>query len=108
MVAGVPILDCQGTLEFGASATELLMRAKQVLEEHKKLVINLAEVKRADSAGVGTLFSIYISATKNGSRMALLNLNPQPHGVLTSARLLPLVEVYGDEVSAVTALGAVS
>ncbi len=96
LVGDVAVVTCSGPLEFGESATELHIAAKQHLAEKRAVLIDLAGVHSMDSGGVGALFAIYTSSLTNQARVALCGMDPFVRNVLQTCMLLPLVKSYPD------------
>ena len=105
-IAGsVAIVTCTGPLVFGEQATELHIAAKKHLAEKRAILLDLSAVPSMDSAGVGTLFSIYTSSLTCRGKVALCGLTPFVREVLQTCMLLPLVMTYPDVAQALAVLG---
>lgn len=75
-------------------------------ESRKSIVLDLAGVPSLDCAGIGYLVTSYLTARSRGGTLKLLNVGARPLRLLSLARLVTVIEVYGDEEEAVaTAAG---
>ena len=101
-VDDVIIVDLEGRLVMGVG-DELLHEVVDALlaESWKKIVLNLREVTVMDSSGVGELVSGWKLAQRFGASLKLLRPGPHIQRTLKLTQLLPLLEVFDDEASAV-------
>lgn len=99
----VAVLSCRGPIVF-PEATDLIVKARGLVASGRNLVINLAEVPRMDSIGVGALVGIYISAQNVKQTVVLAGLVPFVGQTLERAGLLNFLRAYEDESLAVQAL----
>jgi len=97
----VTILDLRGT--FSGLHEEVFNRALQEALDSgaAKLVINLRDVSRIDSSGVGQLVSGYATATNRGVRLNLAELPGDIRHILTITGLITSFDVYGSVDEAV-------
>jgi anti-sigma B factor antagonist len=98
----VVIVDLRGDLveEDG----EVLLRevVDELLSEGwRKVLINLAKVKRMDSGGVGELVASWKLAAEFGASIKLLRPGDRVRSTLHLSQILPLLEVFEDEPTAV-------
>ena len=100
---GVPVVRCTGTIVFGEQTAELHLYLKELIADQHRLVLNLRGVRYLDSAGMGMLIGIYVSAIRDGGHLKLVGLSPKVRRVLKTARLLHLFEVFEFEEQAVQA-----
>ena len=70
-------------------------------EDWKKILLNLREVTIMDSSGIGEVVSGWKLAQRFGAQVKLLRPGPHIQRTLTLTQLLPLLEVFDDEDSAV-------
>lgn len=99
----VIVFRCRGAIVFGEEATELHVSVRSALAETGKVVLVLAGVPHLDSAGLGTLFSIYTSSVTHRGKLLLAGPVRHVRQVLEQSKLLALVEVYESEADAVRA-----
>jgi anti-anti-sigma factor len=71
------------------------------LQNEGKVLIDLGNVSRIDSAGLGMLMNCYCHAVKNRGVLKLLNPNPQVKKVLNITKIDSLLPAHDDEKSAV-------
>ena len=88
------ILDCSGKIVFGDETTALRDRVKELLEQSKQVVLNLARVNYIDSSGVGTLVGVYASAQAAGATIKLAGLVGRVKDVLVITRLGSIFETH--------------
>ncbi len=83
------IVHCHGRLVAGVGDT-LYRRVHELLPESKLIILDLTELVRVDSMGLGTLVRLYVSAKSAGSRLELVNLGKQVRELLVITNLLSL------------------
>lgn len=101
----VAILRCSGRIRFGEETATLRDTFKQLLTDHKKIVLDLGEVEYIDSGGLGTLVGMYSSARVVGAEVKLANLTARIKDSLQITRLGTLFEFYEGQEQAVAAFG---
>lgn len=93
---GVTILTLTGRVVLGDESNHLRTKLKALLAAgKKKMVLDLAEVKYIDSAGLGTLVAGYTSAQGQGSSVKLANLTKKFDEQLHITKLVTVFDVYG-------------
>ncbi len=100
-VEGVTRVDCSGRIVFGDESLALRDFVKGLLQEHKKIVVNLREVNYIDSGGLGTLVGLYTSAHSVGGTIKLCNLTHRVGELLQVTKLVTVFEVFDNEQKAV-------
>jgi anti-sigma B factor antagonist len=105
-VDGVLVVDCSGRIVLGEESAVLRDTVKQLIMQHKHVVLNLGGVNYIDSSGLGTLVSLYTSAKNSGSMIKLANLTQRVGDLLQVTKLLTIFEVYDNEQDAVDAFRA--
>ncbi len=99
---GVSILRLEGRLTFGQEDILLNEEIRHALASRRiRLVIDLGDVDKIDSAGVGTLLYARAELRKAGGGLALANLRPSHMEALLIAKLETVFNVYGSEQDAV-------
>ncbi len=80
----------------GKLSLETVAEAMQTLraDPAPHLVLDLSGVSYLDSAGVGSLVSLFVTRRSNGRTFALAALTPQSSAVVTVAGLQNLLPVY--------------
>lgn len=103
---GVSIVALDGRIVLGEESNALRERVKALIAEgKKKIVLNMANVKYIDSAGLGILVAAHVSANKQGAALHLSNLGNKFHDVLQLTRLLTVFSVYDSEAEAIRSFG---
>jgi len=94
-VGNAVVVKCHGRLVAGV--TEILsVKIKQLIPDNKRIVLNLGELTRMDSSGLGTLVRLYVSARNAGCDLQLMNLGKQIHQLLGTAHLLTAFTIIGE------------
>ena len=102
-VDGVSVVALDGQIVLGEESNSLREKLKSLIAQgKKKIVLNMANIKYIDSAGVGTLVAAHISATTQGASVRLCHLGRKFHEVLQITKLLTVFDVYDTEVAAVS------
>jgi anti-sigma B factor antagonist len=66
----------------------LYSQVRPLLPDHKRIILDLGELTRMDSMGLGTLARLYVSARREGTILELRNLGKQVRTLLDTAHLL--------------------
>lgn len=86
---------CYGRLV--ADTDDLLYsKVRQLLPDAKRIVLDLTELSRMDSMGLGTLVRLYVSARSAGCSLELMNLGKQVRMLLGTAHLLSAFTIVGE------------
>jgi anti-sigma B factor antagonist len=105
-VDGVSIVALDGRIVLGEESNLLRERVKALIADgRKKIVLNMANVKYIDSAGLGILVAAHVSAKTQGAALHLCNLGEKFHDVLQLTRLLTVFSVYDNEAEAIRSFG---
>lgn len=103
----VLVLALDGRLVAGVGDAVLREAMNQIVADGwRKILLDMSNVPRIDSAGIGELTDSHRLAERFGCEMRLLNVHGQVRRVLEMSRLLPLFRVHHDERDAVDAFGA--
>ena len=106
---GVTVLELVGRVVLGDESNQLRTKLKDLLAAGKtKVVLDLAEVKYIDSAGLGTLVAGYTSARNQGAGMKLANLTKKFDEQLHITKLVTVFDVYDSVADAVKSFEAAS
>jgi anti-sigma B factor antagonist len=92
--SGTPVLTCKGRLNF-ETTEQLRGEVKKLAAGHKQVDADLSGVESVDSAGLGSLLGIYISAKNQGCNLQLINVNPRVKDLLNITRLATVLNVQG-------------
>ena len=105
-IDGVSVVALDGRIVLGEESNALRERVKALIAEgKKKIVLNMANVKYIDSAGLGILVAAHVSANKQGAALHLSNLGNKFHDVLQLTRLLTVFSVFDSEAEAIRSFG---
>lgn len=97
------ILDLKGNLILGKSEESLRGTITDLLaNEHKNLILNLADVPVIDSSGIGSIIKSYTSVKSSGGRLRLLKPSNNTRQLLTITGLNSVLEIYDEESTAVS------
>jgi anti-sigma B factor antagonist len=110
-VGEITVLDLSGRLGlgellgFGPGRDLPLSDAVQSLanEGHKKILLNLAEIKYVDSSGIGQLVGTLTTARGLGVELKVFNPAKQVLDLLKMTKLLAVFDVRENEAAAVAA-----
>jgi anti-sigma B factor antagonist len=109
MVADVNVVDIKGVLtlaEGNAMLREIIEGLTQ--KEIKKIVLNLADLERVDSAGIGELVRSHTTVRKTGGSMKLAAANPRLDQNFKMTSLHSVFDIYPDEASAIRSFAKVA
>ena len=99
----IAVVRCRGRIVFGEEADELRRVVLGLLNETKRIVLNLAWIGHIDSSGLGTLVASFISARNRGAEIKFAALSPEAHRVMTTTHVDRLFEVYDSTEEAIKA-----
>lgn len=88
------VVKLQGRLVSGVGDI-LYDQVKPLLPDHQRIVLDLGELARMDSMGLGTLVRLYVAARSAGCTLELHNLSKQIHMLLGTAHLLTAFSIAG-------------
>ena len=98
------IVDLKGRLVSGTGDQLLRDVMNELLAASwTKIILNLSEVSKIDSAGIGELVASIKLAERFSSQVKLLHVRGQIRDILELSQILPLLEVYDSEERAVAA-----
>jgi len=98
----VTIVDLSGQIVLGEECFSLGKLVRDLLAQgHNKILLNLAEVHRIDSAGLAHIFSGLTRARKSSGDLKLLNPTKDFHDVLRITQMLSVLDIFYDEAAAV-------
>ena len=98
----VTVVDITGQLVRGEECTLFGKLVDQLLDKGRiRILVNLADVSRIDSAGLAYMMRASISARKRNGDLKLLNPRKELQAVLQITRMLSVIEISYDEATAV-------
>jgi anti-sigma B factor antagonist len=89
------VVRCHGKLVAGVGDI-LYNQVKPLLQDHKRIILDLTELTRMDSLGLGTLARLYVSARSAGCNLELMNLGKQVRILLGTAHMLNAFTIVGE------------
>jgi len=99
---GISVLEFRHTAQLTRSAEELADLRKEVLEQSDtRVIIDLRQVTRIDSAGLGQLMSCYSHLVRNQGSMKIVNVTPEVKKVMDMTGISTLIPAFTDEQEAV-------
>jgi anti-sigma B factor antagonist len=102
VVNGIVIVDIIGQLRLGEGTNVVRDLVRDLMgKNYKNILLNLADVRYIDSAGVGELMSCYTSVRNQGGQFKLMNLSKNVHNLLQITKLYTVFEVEEDEARAI-------
>ncbi len=88
------IIRCAGRLT--SEVTEILKaEAKPLLVRDRCVVLDFTDLKHMDSAGLGAIVSLYVSAKTHGAKLQVVNMNKQVKHLLGITNVLAAFENCG-------------
>lgn len=101
-VGDVTILRLSGRLELEEGDLVFRDCVNRLVEAGRvKIVLDLSDVKRIDSAGIGMLVSKFLSTRNQGGTIKLLHLTRRSDHLMDITRLATVFEIFDDEADAV-------
>jgi anti-sigma B factor antagonist len=104
----VIIIHCEGRVVYRDEAAALSRMAGEALEHTREVVLDFGGVQRLDSAGLGELVLVHMSASDQGKLVKLAGAKPHVRELLDLTNLSSVFEIYptledaieaGDEVA---------
>ncbi|HEX3967441.1 MAG TPA: STAS domain-containing protein [Edaphobacter sp.] len=91
----VTIVRCHGQIVSEVSNV-LYSKVRPMIPDTKRIVLDLSDVTRMDSMGLGTLVGLYTSARAAGCEMQLLNIGKRIRELLGLTNLLSVFTIIGE------------
>ena len=89
------IVRCRGRLVAGVDDF-LYIEVKQLVPDHKRIVLDLTDLTHMDSMGLGALVRIYVSARTKGCELELRHIGKKVRDLLIMTNLLPAFTIVGE------------
>ena len=97
----VAIIDLAGRITLNEGAGSIRSSVQSAVDDgHRNILLNMSEVSYIDSAGLGEMSSAYITVSRLGGKLKLLNPQPKVHGMLQVTRLYTLFVSFAEENAA--------
>jgi anti-anti-sigma factor len=91
---GATVVRCGGRLTAGVTAI-LREQVKDLILSAKLVVLDLTDLQHMDSAGLGTIVALYVSARRANCDLRLINFNKRVRELLGMTNLLSIFEACG-------------
>lgn len=86
---------------MGGGSAKLRQTINDLLKDEKtNVLLNFQKVRYLDSSGTGEILSVLQTFEEVGGSLKLTNLTPKVEQVLALSSILPILDVYDDEASA--------
>ncbi|MBM3751467.1 MAG: STAS domain-containing protein [Acidimicrobiia bacterium] len=100
-VGEVMILDLKGKITLGEGDEVLKDKVNSlILQNKKRILLNLADVPYIDSAGLGEIVRTYTTVSRQGGQLKLVNLTKRITDLLMITKLLTVFETFDVEQDA--------
>ncbi len=91
---GVTVVKCSGRLTSDVTSI-LKSEVRSLLPHTKRIVLDLSDLVYMDSAGLGTIVGLYVSAKTAHCDLELINLNKRIRELLGITNVLSVFESCG-------------
>jgi len=100
-VGEVTILDLKGKITLNEGDEVLKDKINSlILQNRKRILLNLADVPYIDSAGLGEIVRTYTTVSRQGGQLKLVNLTKRITDLLMITKLLTVFETFDVEQEA--------
>jgi len=100
-VGAVTVLELNGRLTMGAGSEALYENLRNLIAAGRtSLLLDCRQVEAIDSQGIQTILRGVRLAKDGGGQLKLLKLSPRMYEALRITRLLPILETFEEEDSA--------
>lgn len=100
-VGEVMVLDLRGKITLGEGDEVLKDKINSlILQNQKRILLNLADVPYIDSAGLGEIVRTYTTVSRQGGQLKLVNLTKRITDLLMITKLLTVFETFDSEPDA--------
>src|SRR5271169_5472487 len=93
-IDGVSVVHLTGTIFFDEDSISLRVHVNDLLDDSRQIVLDLRNVTRIDSSGLGTLVALFVSARKVGGDIKLASLGNHIKEALRITRLVAVFEIF--------------
>jgi anti-sigma B factor antagonist len=92
---GTALVICKGRLVSGVN-TVFYGKMCQLIPDHKRIILDLTDLTRVDSMGLGTLVRLSVSCKSAGCSLELVNLGKQIRQLLGMTNLMSVFSIIGE------------
>lgn len=92
------VVRCRGRITSGTSDL-LQATVRNIIPQTKCVVLDLTEVSNMDSAGLGTIVGLYLSAKRQHCGLKLIKMNQRLQELFRLTKLTSVFEGHGDFLS---------
>ena len=104
---GIIILELSGRVVSGEECESFRRHVKDLLASRQlSILLNLGDVSRIDSTGIGALVESVIVSAKEGGRLKLFKVPRLIRNILSTHRLLQAFDIFETEDEAVASFAA--
>ena len=97
----VMVIHCEGRIVYRDEAAALSRAVGKALQHTRGVVLDLAGVRRVDSAGLGELVLVHTSAESEGKTVKLAGANAHVRELLKLTNLSSVLESYPSVAEAI-------
>ena len=90
-----PVVRCIGRLVAGLNE-RLYREVQPLMSEHKRIVLDFAEVTHMDSMGLGTLVRLYVHGKSTGCVLDLMNVGKSIRQLLGITHMMSVFQTIGE------------
>ena len=103
VIGDVTIMAVTGEITLNQGGDVMLKdKVRSLIQQgHRKLVVDLGNVKYVDSAGLGELVQAYATMKSAGGALKLMGLTKRIKDLLTITKLVTVFETYENEAAAI-------
>ena len=91
----MPTVKCRGRLVAGYT-DRFYSEIKKLTPEHKRIVVDFAEVAHMDSSGLGTLARLYVHAKSADCVIDLVNVGKSVRSLLGITHMMSVFQMIGE------------
>ncbi len=104
---GVPLLALAGQLVMGDEVSQYREQIFQLVNGGQvRILVDLNQVEKIDSCGIGALVEMMVYTVKQGGRLKLVRLSRRVHNALVVHRLAQAFEIYDSPENAMASFDA--
>ena len=103
VIGDITIMAVTGEITLNQGGDVMLKdKVRSLIQQgHRKLVVDLGNVKYVDSAGLGELVQAYATMKNAGGALKLIGLTKRIKDLLTITKLVTVFETYENEAAAI-------